>query len=275
LRASESTVTSVAESSCDAVLMFDVDEREALRERLAAAAEADESVAGCALLGSAARDEEDRWSDVDLALRLVEGVDLLATAERWTRLVAETEVIVDYLDLPALEALYRVLLLRSGLQVDLSFRPHDQPLASGAPIKVLSGEMPVAEPNLESRAGDPMKLVRLGWLYALHARSALGRGRKWQALWMLEAIRNAVVELYCRRLDLPATQGRGVDHLPAELLDGLTDSYATHLSSGQLWASFRSLVALLLEEADRQGLALSADLTQVVTELADDTTTSD
>ena len=51
-----------------------------------------------------------------------------------------------------------MLLLRSGLQVDLSFWPHDQPLAAGAPIKVLSGEVPVAQPSTVSGGGDPTNM---------------------------------------------------------------------------------------------------------------------
>jgi predicted nucleotidyltransferase len=246
--------------------VFDADEREALRAHLVSAAKADDRIAGAALLGSAARGEEDSWSDIDLALRLVPGAVPDAVADAWMARVAESELVVDHLDIRASGALYRVLLLGSTLQVDLSFWPHDQPLAAGAPVEVLFGEVPLLPTSAE--ADDAVIAVRMGWLYALHARSALGRHRVWQAIWMLESIRNVVAALYCRRLGLPVSQGRGVDRLPAELLAGLAGSMPTRVDPDQLWAGFAVLIGLLLEEAERQGVEMSVDLARVITELA-------
>lgn len=107
-------------------------------------AKADECVAAAASLGSAARGELDRWSDIDLALRLIPGVETDGVADAWTARVAQTEQVVDHLDIRASGALYRVLLLASSLQIDLSFWPHDQPLGGGLPVVVLFGEVPVA-----------------------------------------------------------------------------------------------------------------------------------
>ena len=248
--------------------MFDVGEREALRARLVGAAEVDERVAGAALLGSAARGEEDRWSDIDLALRLVPGAVLEVVADDWVARVAETEQVVDHLDIQASGALYRVLLLGSTLQVDLSFWPHDQPLAGGAPVEVLFGDVQVASTVTAAAGEESLTAVRMGWLYALHARSALGRGRVWQAWWMLGSIRDVVVGMYCRRLGLPAGEGRGVDRLPAELLVGLTGTLPASLESDCLSASFEVLMGLLLEEAELQGVGVSVGLARVVHELA-------
>nr|WP_269778623.1 nucleotidyltransferase domain-containing protein [Microlunatus antarcticus] len=247
--------------------------------RLVAAARSDQLVVGAALLGSAARGEEDRWSDIDLALRLAPGADVVQTADRWTGRVAETELVVDHLDLRASGALYRVLLLGSTLQVDLSFWPHDQTLAFGAPVEVLFGELPVevlfGELPVEVSAvgstevdGDAMAAFRMGWLYALHARSALGRGRVWQALWMLNSLRDVVVGLYCRRLGLPVGEGRGVDRLPSELLPALAASLPVGVEARSLQRSFKELIGLLLAEAERQHLPGSLDLTRVISRLA-------
>lgn len=248
--------------------VFDVADREALRARLVQFAEADGRVSAAASLGSAARGELDRWSDIDLALRLVPGSEADVVADGWTSYVAETEQVVDHLDVRASGALYRVLLLASSLQVDLSFWPHDQPLADGAPVAVLFGEVPVAPAEPADEPDTARSGVRMGWLYALHARSALGRGRCWQALWMLESIRNVVVGLYCRRLDLPPSEGRGVDRLPPALLDGLARSHPSSVQPDQLWATFAILVGLLLEEAERHTVQVSDDLARVIVELA-------
>ena len=184
--------------------VFSVKEREALRTRLARFAEADEQISAAALLGSAARDELDQWSDIDLALRLVPDAEPELVADVWAARVADTEQVVDQLDIRASGALYRVLLLASSLQVDLSFWPHERPLTGGAPVAVLFGEVPVAPVEPVDGLDESRSAVRMGWLFALHVRSALGRGRCWQAVGMLESIRNVLVGLYCRLgLDRP------------------------------------------------------------------------
>ena len=248
--------------------VFSVADREALRARLVRFAEADERVSAAASLGSAARGELDRWSDIDLALRLVPGAEADAVADAWTSYVMQAEQVVDNLDIRASGALYRVLLLASSLQVDLSFWPHDQALAGGAPVEVLFGEVPVAPTEPAHGPDESRSAVRMGWLYALHVRAALGRGRWWQASWMLESFRDVVVALYCRRFDLPASEGRGVDRLPAALLDGLAHSHPSGVEPDQLWASLDVLVGLLLEEAERHGVQVSDDLAGVLVELA-------
>ena len=248
--------------------MFSPEEREALLARLVAAAASDNDVVGAALLGSAARGELDRWSDVDLALRLAPGATPEGVAEAWTARVAETERVVDHLDLRASGALYRVLLLGSTLQVDLSFWPHDQPLADGAPVEVLLGDVPVAPARASAPADGSRTAVRMGWLYALHVRSALARGRPWQASWMLDQLRDVVVGLWCRAAGLPPEQGRGVDRLPGGRLAELAASRPRGVEPDDLWSGFEVLTGLLLAEAARQDVDVPADLRRVVTELA-------
>lgn len=248
--------------------MFGEAEREALRTRLTGLAQDDQQIVAAALLGSAARGELDRWSDIDLALRLGPGVELDEVVGTWTARVAQIEPVVDHLDIRASGALYRVLLLASSLQVDLSFWPHNQPIAGGAPVAVLFGEMPVALVGNAGGLERSQQAVRMGWLYALHVRSALGRGRRWQALRMLQSIRDVVVDLYCQRLGLPVGEGRGVDRLPAVLLDGVAQTYPSKVEPEQLSTSFHGLTGLLLEEAELHDVQMSADLTSVIVELA-------
>ncbi|WP_408630428.1 nucleotidyltransferase domain-containing protein [Microlunatus flavus] len=74
--------------------MFTEEEREALRTRLIGFAREDARVVAAASLGSAARGELDRWSDVDLALRLAPGVEVDEVVEAWTELVAQSDPVV-------------------------------------------------------------------------------------------------------------------------------------------------------------------------------------
>src|SRR5260370_40450889 len=59
-----------------------------------------------------------------------------------------------------------------------------------------------------------MALLDYGWLYALHARASIERGRVWQAEYMISLIRDQVIAAACVRHGLPARGGRGADRLP-------------------------------------------------------------
>ena len=56
-------------AACDTRSMFTVAQRGRIRDRLVRAASEDERITAAAFVGSAAINREDRWSDIDLALR--------------------------------------------------------------------------------------------------------------------------------------------------------------------------------------------------------------
>lgn len=245
--------------------MFNVDAREELRARLVEAARRDPEIDAAAVLGSAARGTEDRWSDIDLALRVTAGVELSSVADRWTERLRQEQVVIDQLDVQASGGLYRVFLLAPTLQVDLSFWSHGQFVTGGAPVRLLFGE---ADDTTDPGAGEnAMDHLRMTWLYALHVRSAVARGRSWQAVWMLESMRNGLISMYCLRYGLPAHEGRGVDALPSSIRAGLLDTLVTKTDPADLRATFRLLVTMLLAEAEHQSLPVPVGLGQAFDEL--------
>lgn len=249
--------------------MFIAADRETLRARLIETARVHSDIETAALLGSAARGEEDRWSDIDLALGLGPGVDPKTAADTWTELVEQTNPVVDHLDIEAAGGLYRVLLLASTLQVDLSFWPHGQLPASNDSVHVLFGDT-ASQTAPAQAAKDLSSHVRTSWLYALHVRCALGRGRTWQALWMLDGIRNHVITLLCLRHGLPSAEGRGVDRLPPAVLKDLSQTLPGGLDPSSITLSFRRLTNLLAREAEQQALPLPTGLWTVLDELVGD-----
>jgi len=194
--------------------VFSTKQRDDLRERLIVAARDDERITAAAVVGSRARDAEDAWSDIDLALRLSDGLEPDEVAGDWTTRMYESAGAVDHLDIWFDTTLYRVFLLDTSLQVDLSFWASGTFAASGPSFHLLFGGANDPQP---SRASAPGALVGMGWLYAIHARSSIARGRTLQALYMINGLRDQVVALACLRHDLPAHEGRGVDDLPARL----------------------------------------------------------
>lgn len=239
--------------------MFDVADREEVLAQLVDAAQHDPEVDAAALLGSAARGAEDRWSDIDVALRLTPGADPYGVADRWAEWLRQEEVVVDQLDIHASGALYRVFLLASTLQVDLSFWPHGQLVTGGAPVRLLFGHADDTTAGSGS-SEDAMGHLRMAWLYALHVRSALARGRSWQAIRMLEEMRNRLIAMYCLRYGLATHEGRGVDLLPSPVRAELTSTLITTTDRSHLHRTFRVLVTKLLTEASGQSLSLPTGL---------------
>lgn len=195
-----------------------------------------------------ARHEADRWSDIDLALQLAPAADLGAVVGRWTDLLQERGPVAGHLDIGAGEALYRVFLLSDSLQVDLSFWPAGSFGSTGEPFEVLFGQ---ASGSSSVEPVDVGVLVGWGWLYALHARSALARGKVWQALQMVDGLRDQLIALACLRRELQPFEGRGVDQLPAEELAALMEAVAPGPDVLPLRAALAAGLELLHQEVGR------------------------
>lgn len=245
--------------------MFSESERSDLRDRLVAAARSDERIDAAALVGSAARDREDEWSDIDLALRLGADLSPEEVAAEWTACMYDAHRAVAHLDLWSGPTLFRVFLLASSLQIDLSFWPSDVFAESGGPFRLLFGQ---ANEPAPSPGRVPDSMISMGWLYALHARSSIARGRALQALYMINGIREQVVSLACLRYGLPPDQGRGVDDLPEDIKQVIADTVPRALDQTELNRSFAGVTAALLAEAShvdaRQASRLEAPLRELV-----------
>lgn len=244
--------------------MFTPQERSALRERLVAEARRDPAIGGAALLGSGAGGREDPWSDIDLALCLTPEADPDAVVAEWSERLRRDHGAVDRLDVWAGSTRYRAFLLADTLQVDLSFWAPAEFRARGPEFRLLFGTANAPEPTAPPAAGD---LVGWGWLYALHARSALARGRLWQAEHMVGGVRERVLALACLRHGLPATQGRGVDQLPAEVTEPLAAALVRALDAGELTRALSVACGALLREAERVDAALAGRLAAPLAEL--------
>ena len=237
--------------------MFTVAQRERIRDGLVRAASEDERITAAAFVGSAATNREDRWSDIDLALRIRPDLEPEPVAWHWTERMYADHDVVHHLDVWAGPALYRVFLLSSTLQVDLSFWPSQAFAASGTAFRLLFGE---ANDTPTSPPPSTESLVGMGWLYALHIRSSLARGRRWQAVHMLDGLREQVVALACLRFGLPHHQGRGVDDLPFEETELLADALVVSLEPADLRRAFTSAARLLLKEASHVDAGLASRL---------------
>jgi hypothetical protein len=245
--------------------VFSLHERAELRDALLSAARRDARITGAALTGSGALGGEDRWSDIDLAFGVGDGVDLAAVVSEWTDAMYGRHGAVHHLDVTAGATLYRVFLLASTLQVDLVFSPASHFGAVAATFRLVFG---VAEDLPAAVSPSAGELIGLGWLYALHARSSIARERLWQAEYMISGLRDHVFALACLRHGLSPNQGRGMDSLPAELLAGLSEVLVGSLEAAQLQRAFRAAAEALIVEAAHVDGGLARRLAEPLRELA-------
>jgi hypothetical protein len=228
-------------------VVFTVSERDQLRRDLVNAADTDPRVVGAALTGSAAVGREDRWSDIDFALSVDGEID--AVVADWTALMYACGA-VSHLDVRHGAVLFRVFLMRSTLQVDLAFWPSTEFGATGPTFRLLFGE---ANELPQSAQPDRAQLIGLAWLYGLHARSSIERGRGWQALYMINNMRDHVMSLRCLKEGVNAVQGRGLDDLHDAGEFAGTLVLSTH--PDELRRAFHVLTGLLVTEISDSELA--------------------
>jgi hypothetical protein len=246
------------------VAIFTPEERERLRDELVAAAQQDANLCGAAHTGSAASSSLDRWSDIDLALCLKAGASYEQVVAEWTERLYQRHDAVAHVDVMRGATLFRVFLLRNTLQVDIAFWPAEEFGAIGPNFRLIFGEAKPARPEPPS---NPQALIGMAWLYALHVRSSLARGRVLQAEYMLSGMRNHVFELTCLRCGVIAKQGRGLDDLPASERAAAARCVPSSLEPFELKRAFQNTTELLVTEIRHLDAALEARLAGVLRDL--------
>ena len=110
-------------------------------------------------------------------------------------------------------------------------------------------------------------LIGMGWLYALHARSSIARGKAWQAEHMI-SVRDQALALACLRHGLPTAHGKGIDGLPPEALAGKDGTLVRSLELPELKRAFTAAVEFLAGELERSDAALAGRLGATLRDLA-------
>jgi hypothetical protein len=245
--------------------VYTPEERESLRTALIDAARKDSRISGGAITGSASVGAEDSWSDVDLAFGVRNPSALSAVVEDFSAAMRGRYGALDQLDVPSGAWLYRVFLLPNTLQVDLAFAPASDFGARTPTFRRVFGqsvELPHVPPP------DAGALAGWAWLYALHVRSSILRGKPWQAEHMLNGMRDNLLSLACLRHGLPARECRGTDQLPPELLAEFEATLVRSLDRLELARAFGAATDCLIDELfandERLGERLEPALLQMV-----------
>jgi hypothetical protein len=227
-------------------VVFSIEDRERLQVRLLDMASSDPRVVAGAVLGSLAHDGGDRWSDLDIMFAVADDVPVTEVLEAWSRAVVREFNAVRLFDLPSGQITYRVFLLPSSLELDLSFTPASEFGAGGPKFRLLFGEA-VEQPYGSPPPAD--ELFGYAVHHALHARSCIERGRYWQAEYWISAVRDHALALACRRRGLDGDYGRDFDELPAEVVEPINGALVRSLEPGELRRALGNAVASLLGES--------------------------
>ncbi|MEV7236510.1 hypothetical protein AB0N06_21730 [Streptomyces sp. NPDC051020] len=242
--------------------MFDVKERQRVRDQLLASAEEDPGIVGAAITGSDALGAADRWSDIDLAFSVHGRLD--EALERWTARIYQDFAAVHHWDLPSGNAVYRVFLLPGWLEVDIAFTPESEFGPLGPAWRTVFGQTSQPSPGQSS---DHQHLAGLAWHHALHARVCIERRRWWQAEYWISAVRDHVLTLACLRLGHPASHAKGTHLLPQELTTPLEKTLVRSLDEAELRRALEAATASLATELAHTAPALATRLRPMLTEL--------
>jgi hypothetical protein len=246
--------------------VYTIEERERLREMLVVTARADQRISGAATTGSAALGEDDRWSDIDLAFGIADPARLRDVLTDWTDLMYRDHGSLHHVDVSFGSAIYRVFLLENTLQVDLAFFPAAEFGATHPTFRLLFG---TAVERAHVSPPTAALLIGLGWLYALHARSCIQRGRLWQGEYMVSGVRDHTLALAAIRHGLPADQGRGLDRLPRDVTAPLEAALVRALDFAELRRAFGAATDGLLAEIQHLDPELAERLKAPLLELND------
>jgi hypothetical protein len=170
----------------------------------------DGRISGGAIAGSVAAGLEDEWSDIDLAFGVAEKDEVAAVLGDFTAWMYQRHGALHHLDVRAGDWIYRVFLLPGTLQVDLAFVPGAEFRALAPTFRLVFGD---AQEGRRAPPPSPESLIGYAWLYAIHARTSIARGKWWQAEHMIGCMRDHALSLACVRRGLPSAHGRGFDRL--------------------------------------------------------------
>ena len=250
------------------MMPFSAADRTTVMDRMIVIAREDARVTGCAIIGSFSTDKQDSWSDIDITFGFRSGTDLKAVLDEWTRILENEFGVIHHFDVHSGSAIYRVILFRNCLEMDLSVVPEKDYGPRNPDFKLLFGKAvertSFPQPSIE-------ELIGFCWHHILHANSAICRGRNWQAEFWISGIRDNILALRCIRFGEVAAHARGVHRLPATEVVQLENTLVRSTEIQELRRALKAVALILIEEirsSNKEDLAqrLEQSVLSVLTE---------
>jgi predicted nucleotidyltransferase len=245
------------------VLVFTIEQRDHVRERVLELGKSDPRVTAAAFVGSMAAGAEDERSDIDITFGITDGISPEAVLDDWTEVFRREFGALHHWDLRSGSSIYRVFLLPTGLEVDVSVTPQQDFGARGPSFRTLFGTARQLEPAPKP---DAQHIIGLAWHHVLHARACIERAKPWQAEYWISAIRDYALTLACIRLGEEPSYARGTDRLSATVTDQFRKALVRSLDEPELRRALAVATACFISELDASDPALCAQLKPILQE---------
>jgi hypothetical protein len=244
--------------------LFTIQYREDVREKIIDHAKNDTRIVSAAIIGSYARNAEDRWSDIDLTFGVDRSFSISSLLDSWTGYILNEFSGNVLFDVRRGNTIYRVFILPGSLQVDLSFSPADEFGAAGQHFKLLYGtQYKIIQPEPQSTQELFGYLIH----HILRARFCMERNRLWQAEFWVSEARNYALKLACGSRGLNSDYGRGFDDLPQSILDTYKASFIKELSKTEIMKGIHVIISGL-GDISQEVKELSNKLEHILNELS-------
>jgi predicted nucleotidyltransferase len=246
-------------SSAGGAQYFTPEQRQATLDRLLAAFETDDRIAGVIVVGSGSVGFGDAYSDIDLDVVMHAADDVAPVVADWTARIGEMFDVwgrfgVDY----APDSFLRGYLLENYLELDIGF-VHLGNLAAGkwrwrvafdrsGQIEDIQQRTWAAHQGPDVRA-EYDKAVGSIWHYVLHVAVAARRGTIWRALHDLDTVRQMAIAMAGLRHELNVKRARYADELPAEFRAALERSLPGSATPEAVMGALRAATECFFSEA--------------------------
>lgn len=245
--------------------MFTSEQRDQVRHRILELAKTDPRVTGGAFIGSMAFGDGDKWSDIDITFGISNDISLEAVLHDWTHIIDHEYNVLDHFDLHSGSSIYRVLLLQTGLEVDVSVTPEEDFGPRGPHFQTIFGTINNQKLQ-DTPQPDAPSLIGLCWHHVLHARSSIERNKPWQAEYWISAVRDYTLALACLRFGENPNYARGVDRLPPIVTNALSNALVRSLDEQELRRALTAATMCLISELEEQDPQLCARLSPLLQE---------
>jgi hypothetical protein len=202
-----------------------------LLERLGSVLREDSRIGGAVHVGSGAREEADRWADLDVVAVVQRNEDALNVFGDWREaLEGALPVLWCFEDVRGPEVGLYAIILEDFMELDISFQSLGVLSAHSPNWRILFDRTDEIEaimsrpPDRDERAElEETYCRRLDsiWHYVTHVAVSIKRGKPWRALFYLQEMRDRTIEIEGLLCECTTKHFREVDDLPADRLAAL------------------------------------------------------